>query len=111
MSGVALEACATALEAFIRANFQVGDDDPCFDRNVNLWEEGYVDSTGLVEVIAFLEETFGVTITTEMLFSPDFTSIAGMSRLVTGSKTTLPPSECRGEESKFVNPEHAGTCA
>jgi acyl carrier protein len=25
--------------------------------------EGYVGSTGLVEVIAFLEETFGVTIT------------------------------------------------
>lgn len=82
MSSVTAEACSTALEAFIRENFQVQADDPYFDRNVNLWDEGYVDSTGLVEVISFLEETFGVTITDEMLFSPDFTSIAGMSKLI-----------------------------
>lgn len=112
MSGVAPEACAAALEAFIRANFQVGDDDPCFDRNVNLWEEGYVDSTGVVEVIAFLEETFQVTITEHMLSSPDFTSIAGMSRLLHGlDETALPPPERCAEEPKSVNPEHAGSCA
>ena len=70
MSPITPDACAAALEAFIRESFQVEDNDPYFDRNVNLWDEGYVDSTGLVEVIAFLEETFGVTITDEMLFSP-----------------------------------------
>jgi acyl carrier protein len=79
---VTAEACSAALEAFIRENFQVQDNDPYFDRNVNLWDEGYVDSTGLVEVIAFLEENFGVTITDEMLFSPDFTTIAGMSKMI-----------------------------
>jgi acyl carrier protein len=84
MSHITPETCSAALEAFIRSNFQVADDDPCFDHNVSLWEEGYVDSTGVVEVIAFLEETFGVTITEEMLFSPDFTNIAGMSRLIAG---------------------------
>jgi acyl carrier protein len=36
----------------------------------------------VVEVIAFLEETFDVTITEQILFSPDFTSIAGMSKLI-----------------------------
>lgn len=82
MSPITPDACAAALEAFIRESFQVEDNDPYFDRNVNLWDEGYVDSTGLVEVIAFLEETFGVTITDEMLFSPDFTSIAGMSKMI-----------------------------
>ena len=84
MRPITPEAGAAALEAFIRENFQVEENDPYFDRNVNLWDEGYVDSTGLVEVIAFLEETFDVTITDEMLFSPDFTSIAGMSSLVAG---------------------------
>jgi acyl carrier protein len=86
MSHVTPEACSAALEAFIRENFQVADSDPYFDRNVSLWEEGYVDSTGVVEVIAFLEETFDVTITEQILFSPDFTSIAGMSKLVAGLK-------------------------
>lgn len=82
MNSATPEACADALEAFIRANFQVRDDDPSFGRDVNLWEEGYVDSTGVVEVIAFLEETYHVTISEEMLFSPDFTSINGMSKMV-----------------------------
>ena len=111
MSGVTPEACAGALEAFIRANFQIGDDDPYFDRDVNLWDEGYVDSTGVVEVIAFLEETFGVTIPDEMLFSPDFTSIAGMSKLVTGLKAAWPSAECSAEEPEAIGCERARTCA
>lgn len=86
MNGVTAEDCSAALEAFIRANFQVEDNDPYFDRNVSLWEEGYVDSVGVVEVIAFLEDTYDITITDDMLFSPEFTSIAGMSRMIAGLK-------------------------
>ena len=80
------EAYAAVLETFIRKNFQVQDDDPYFDVNVSLWEEGYVDSMGVIEVIAFLEETFKVAIPAEMLFSPDFTNIAGISKLIAGLK-------------------------
>ena len=111
MSGVSPETCAVVLEAFIRANYQVGGDDPCFGPDVNLWEEGYVDSTGVVEVIAFLEETFRVTITDEMLFSSEFTSIAGIAKLVANCEATLPPSEGRAEEARLVSPEHARPCA
>jgi len=82
------EAYAAVLETFIRKNFQVQDDDPYFDENVNLWEQGYVDSRGVVEVIAFLEDRFKVTIPDEMLFSPDFTSIAGISKLIAELKAT-----------------------
>lgn len=82
------DAYAVLLEDFIRENFLVKADDAYFDQNVNLWEEGYVDSMGVVEVIAFLEKTFNVTIPAEMLFSPDFTSISGMSKLITGIKAT-----------------------
>ena len=95
MNSATPEACADALEAFIRANFQVRGDDPYFTRDVNLWEEGYVDSTGVIEVIAFLEESFQVTITEEMLFSPDFTSIAGMSKMVAQVNAAHASSECR----------------
>jgi acyl carrier protein len=111
MSGATPEACAGALEAFIRANFQIGDDDPYFDRNVNLWEEGYVDSTGVVEVIAFLEETFGVTIPEEMLFSPDFTSIGGMSKLVTGLEAARLSAECSAKEPEVIGCERESTRA
>lgn len=71
---------AAALEAFIRENFSLDDDDPYFDRDINLWEQGYVDSMGAVEVIAFLEKSFGTSIPEHVLFSPDFTSINGMAK-------------------------------
>ena len=82
------EPYAIVLDAFIRKNFLVRPDDAYFDGNVNLWEQGYVDSTGVIEVIVFLEETFNVTIPDEMLFSPDFTSISGMSKLIAELKST-----------------------
>ncbi|HJK94113.1 MAG TPA: phosphopantetheine-binding protein [Polyangiaceae bacterium LLY-WYZ-15_(1-7)] len=75
------EALARALEAFIRERFRVADDDTLFDRETNLWEEGYVDSAGVVEVLAFLEDAVGARLPEDLLFDPEFTSIDGMARL------------------------------
>ena len=70
---------AKRLEAFIRENFQVAPDDELFSRSINLWEEGYVDSVGVVEVIAWLEATYELDIPETVLFDPNFTSISGMA--------------------------------
>lgn len=70
---------AEDLEAFIRRSFDVPDDDDEFTRDVNLWEEGYVDSNGVIEVIAYLEGRWSVKIPEEALFDPRFTYISGMS--------------------------------
>ena len=72
----------TTVEEFVRARFRVRVDDDLFTRDVNLWEAGYVDSAGAVEMIAFLERTFGITLPEEVLFDPDFTHIRGIARLV-----------------------------
>lgn len=67
---------------FIRVRFRVRPEDDHFSHDVNLWEEGYVDSAGVVEMIAFLETTFNITLPEEVLFDPDFTYIRGIARLV-----------------------------
>jgi acyl carrier protein len=74
---------AAQVEKFIRTRFRVRADDAYFTPEVNLWEEGYIDSTGAVEMIAFLEQTYGIRLPEEVLFDPDFTNIRGISRLVT----------------------------
>lgn len=51
---------AGELERFVRVQFDIPDDDEEFGREVNLWEEGYVDSAGVVEVVSHLEERWGV---------------------------------------------------
>jgi acyl carrier protein len=77
-----LETIESTVEEFIRTRFRVRPADDHFSREVNLWEEGYVDSAGVVEMIAFLETTFSVTLPEEVLFDPDFTFIRGIARLI-----------------------------
>lgn len=76
------ETLATELDAFIRARFRVGPDDELFHRDTNVWDEGYVDSAGVVEVFAFLESKLGERLPEELLFNPDFVTVRGMARLV-----------------------------
>lgn len=76
------EQIAGDLERFIRSQFDIPDDDEEFGRDVDLWEEGYVDSAGVVEVVSHLEERWGVKIPEEALFDPRFTRICGMAEVV-----------------------------
>jgi acyl carrier protein len=76
------EAIARDLERFVRERFQVASNECGFSRKVNLWEEGYVDSLGVVEVIEFLEHRFRVKLPEDVVFSPEFTSIDGIARYV-----------------------------
>ena len=70
------------IEQFIRRRFTVSPDDAHFDRHVHLWDEGYVDSMGVIELIHYLEQTFDVALAPSVLFSDDFTTIEGMAGVV-----------------------------
>ncbi len=50
------------LNEFIRDKFEIGDD-PDFTNDVHMFNEGFVDSFGAVEIIHFVEETYGIKIT------------------------------------------------
>jgi acyl carrier protein len=77
-----VEVAAREIERFIRERFQIADDEAGFTRKVNLWEEGYVDSLGVVEVIAFLEQRFRIALPEDVVFSPTFTSIDDIASVV-----------------------------
>jgi acyl carrier protein len=70
------------IETIVRNQFSVNPDDPGFDREVDLFEHGYVDSVGVVELLGFLQEKFDVEIPDDDLLSEDFSSIAGIARIV-----------------------------
>lgn len=73
---------ADELEAFLREHFQIPATDAFFSRAVHLWEEGYVDSAGVVETIAFLENRYGVSLPEEVVFNPQFTHVTGMAEVI-----------------------------
>jgi acyl carrier protein len=76
------DSIAQVVERFIRSRFRVSAADGSFHRDVHLYDSGFVDSIGVIELIAFLESTFGVELQEESLFSDDFTTIAGISGVV-----------------------------
>jgi acyl carrier protein len=77
-----VEAIASELESFLRRSFLIPDDDARFTRTVNLWEEGYVDSAGVVETIVHLEQLWTVRLPDEVVFDPRFRDVAGIAELV-----------------------------
>ena len=50
------------LERFIRLQFDVKPDDPDFSKHVHLFDYGYIDSFGAVELTSFVERTFDIKI-------------------------------------------------
>lgn len=88
MSANMLEEVASHVEQFIRGRFQVADDDGHFTHHVNLWEEGYLDSLGVVELIKHVEKKFKIKIPDKALFSPDFTKIHGIAEVVVRCRNT-----------------------
>jgi acyl carrier protein len=73
---------AAVIEAFIRRQFRIVDADVGFTRDAHLFESGYVDSAGVVELIMFVGTTFGVDLDDDQVFSDQFTSINGIADIV-----------------------------
>jgi acyl carrier protein len=73
---------AVSVETFVRRQFNVSDSDPAFDREVDLFESGYVDSVGVAELLEYVTQEFGVDIPESDLFSDEFSSIDGISSIV-----------------------------
>jgi acyl carrier protein len=62
------------IRAFIIENFLFGNDDGLKDETSFL-EEGIIDSTGVLELVNFLEEDFDITIDDEELIPENLDSI------------------------------------
>jgi len=74
-----------ALRAFLTENFLLGDDE--IDEDTSLIGSGIIDSTGAMEVVAFLEETLGIAVDDEDLVADNLDSIARLTRYVTTKRS------------------------
>ena len=62
------------LRDFIVDNFLFGDGDK-LGIDTPLFEKGIIDSTGVLELVAFIEENFNVKVTDEELVQSNFSNI------------------------------------
>ena len=72
---------AQSLRQFISENFLFGVDDRYSDDDSFL-ENGIIDSTGVLELIAFLEKTFAMTVEDEELVPENLDSVNNVVRFV-----------------------------
>ena len=90
------------IEMFVRTQFSVSPNDPWFDRGVNLFEHGYVDSVGAVELLGFLQEEFNVEVPDDDLLADDFSTVAGIARIVLRNSRLQTESPEITEEASFA---------
>jgi acyl carrier protein len=64
-----------AIRAFVADNFPLGGDVSGLAGDTSLLEAGVIDSTGVLELIGFVEETFGISVPDEDLLPENFDSI------------------------------------
>jgi len=76
------ETIADAIERYIRTEHFVSESDPVFTRDVHLFELGFVDSVGFVELLEFIRAQYGVELSGDRIFTDNFTSINGISEIV-----------------------------
>lgn len=73
-----------AVREFLTDNFPLSGDATELDRDESLIGAGVIDSTGVLEVIGFVEERYGVEIADEEVLPENLDSIASIGRFVAG---------------------------
>ena len=71
------------LRQFIVDNFLFGKADAPLSNSDSLLERGIIDSTGVLELVGFLEQKYGITIQDEELVPENLDSIDQLVRFVT----------------------------
>lgn len=66
---------------FLASNFYVADLKSLSD-TASLLDQGIVDSTGVLEVIGFIEETYGVMVDDSELLPENLDSIEGIAKFI-----------------------------
>ena len=67
----------TTIRNFIIENF-LFEEDETLKEDTSFLESGTIDSTGILELVTFLEETFGFTVEDEELVPENLDSIANV---------------------------------
>ena len=83
-----MDSVTEVISEFIQLNFI--SDGSEIDADTSFSESGVVDSVGMLEVILFIEERFGVTVDDRDVTREQFDSIAGLAAYVEAKQSGRP---------------------
>jgi acyl carrier protein len=67
---------------YILENFLFTDDDSVLKNSDSFLDKGIIDSTGIMEVIFFLEEEFGIKVADEEMIPENLDSVANITTFI-----------------------------
>ena len=76
-----IEEIIKTLEDYMREQFDIGDD-PDYNSEVDLFEYGFLDSMGAMEVIAYIEEEYSIEITQKDVVLYPMNTIAEIAEVI-----------------------------
>lgn len=79
---MSLDEIMTILDEYARQTFSIEEDDTDYTPDTDLFDYGYVDSLGAVEMITYIEERFSCTITQKDISKYPLNTIREIAELV-----------------------------
>lgn len=76
------QAAREKLRTFVVENFLFGQESLPFSDHDSLMEKGIIDSTGVLELVAFVEEKFGIKVDDTDLTPENLDSISNLLRYI-----------------------------
>jgi len=67
---------------YIIENFLFGDAEPLSSDSLSLLDEGIIDSVGVMELVAFLEQDFGLSVEDEELIPENLDSVDNLANFI-----------------------------
>ncbi len=67
---------------FIIENYLYGQDGNDFADDTSFLEKGIIDSTGVLELVSFVQEKYGISVADEELIPDNFDSIQNLSDFI-----------------------------
>jgi acyl carrier protein len=80
------------VSSFIVENFLFGDGES-LKEDTSFLEEGIVDSTGILELVFFLEETYGIKVEDDELVPENMDSLQNIARFLERKLSKSPAAE------------------
>ena len=81
-----LEEIQSKIKGYIRENFLYGGNENDLSNEDSFLEKGIIDSTGILELVAFVEETFNIKIWDQDLIPENLDSINNLCKFISGKK-------------------------
>jgi len=73
---------------YIIENFLFGDDSPLENDSMSLLDGGIIDSVGVMELVAFLEQDFDISVADDDLIPENLDSVDNLVGFISRSKAT-----------------------